>query len=284
MVQPQALKKALQVRKDLTRFHKRASQIFSDDKVILHLMAHRKYDTQEMFDTLKEMGMFYIDSLSDITLLMPEFTTEQLRDFGLLTENGSYLLSGRYVLPIKDINGTVISLVGWLPAGGPRKYVTAPTFGFSRDTSFFNADCYRYSLEKYNGIIYIVEGIFDSISLKSIGLPVWGNQGLEMSAFKVQMLNRFRKKIPIPDNDNAGRSVNPFLNKASGKDPHFIWHIEGDSVFTILPKGVKDCDDFVKEYDCRDDLLSLQNKKYMYTLHDDEEDTGTSTSSILTLQ
>lgn len=268
MVQQQ-LQRVKKVRTELTTFFNKVSKIYSTDAIILELMTHRKYNSQSMFDTLKTIGIFKVDYLSEITLVVPDVTNEQLKAWGLVSEQGDYILSGRYVVPIRDIAGNVIALVGWHPKGGSRKYVTTPTFGFSRDASFFNLDCYQYAWEKWNGTVYVVEGIFDTISLRSLGFPALGNQGLEMSSIKTQILSRFGKVVAIPDNDRSGKSVNPLTNEFSGKSSKFVWTIENESVFVTLPTGVKDVDDFIKEFDAYDDLLSCQGYKYMKKLKEE---------------
>lgn len=260
-----------EVRKDLTAFFNKAVSVYGGDDLIMELMIARRYKTRLMEPVLKEIGVFKCDSISDISLIFPDLTNERLRQFGLLTEQGDYLLAGRYVLPIKDIQGDIIALVGWHPLGGTRKYVTTPTLGFSRDTSFFNLDhAYQTAMKQFNGVGYLVEGIFDTLALRAIGLPAMGNQGLELSPFKSQILTRFSKIIAIPDNDRSGMGVNPFLNKASGKDEKFIWRIQNDHLFTVLPRGIKDTDDFVNDFDVYDDLVDLQNRKYMVRMKDVE--------------
>lgn len=269
--QQEKVKLVRQVRKEFTAFFTKMVNIYGGDELITELMIERKYKSRVMEQTLKEIGVFKCDSISDITLFCPEVSNERLKQFGLLTEHGDYLLTGRYVVPIKDISGEIVALVGWHPMGGSRKYVTTPTLGFSRDTTFFNFDnAYKIAQEKFNGVVYLVEGIFDTLALRAIGLPAMGNQGLEMSAFKANMLSRFSKVIAIPDGDRSGKGVNPFLNKASGKDTKFIWKIPIDHVFGILPLGVKDTDDFVNDFDCYDDLVALQSKKYIVRLKVEE--------------
>ena len=258
------LNKIKQVRKELTMFYDKVSSLLCNDDTIYELMLHRGYQTQEMYNVLKEIGIFKIDNLSDIHLL--GYTNEQLSSWGLLSEQGDYLLKGRYVMPIRDIGGTVIALVGWSQYGGPRKYVTTPTLGFSRDASFFNLDCYKLSWEKWGGLVFVVEGIFDVISLRALGFPVVGNMGLEMHKIKTQILSRFGKVIAVHDNDKAGRSVNPMLNSISGRATKFIWGIENDHVFVLLPEGIKDIDDFVKDFDCYEDLLDCRNSKFIKKL------------------
>lgn len=259
-----SVKKVKQVRQELTEFFDKVSSVCCTDSIVYELMRHRGYQTQEMFDELKKTGVFKLDYLSELTVL--GYDTSKLAEWGLLSEHGDYLLSGRYVVPIRDIGGNVIALVGWHPKGGPRKYVTTPTLGFSRDASFFNLDCYQMAWEKYNGLVYVVEGIFDTISLRSLGLPALGNMGLEMSTIKTQILSRFGKVIAIHDNDKAGRGVDPMLNAISGKKPSLVWAIENENVFVRLPDEVKDIDDFIKDFDCLEDLLSCQKAKYIKRL------------------
>lgn len=258
-----------QIRRELTEFFDKMCKIYGTDQTILELMQYRNYGSQRMFDTLKEVGVFKVEYLSEITLVAPEVTTQQLQQWGLLTESGDYLLGGRYVVPIRDIAGTVTALVGWHPKGGSRKYVTTPTIGFSRDASFFNLDCYKLSWEKWGGLVYLVEGIFDTIALRSLGLPALGVQGLELSPIKTQILTRFGKVVAIPDNDNSGRSVNALTNAVSGKSSKFIWVIENDHVFVVLPEEVKDIDMFVNEFDAYDDLVACQHSKYLKHLKEE---------------
>lgn len=255
-----------QVRKELTEFFYRVCEVYCTDQLILELMQARGYTDKAMFDTLKELGVFKVDYLSELTFLVSGVTNDQLKAWGLVNKEGTFILGGRYVVPIKDIIGNVVALVGWHPKGGSRKYVTTPTLGFSRDASFFNLDCFRLAWEKWNGTVYLVEGIFDTISLRSLGFAALGMQGLEMSPIKTQILSRFGKVIAIPDNDSSGRSVNPMTNKFSGKSSKFIWHIENEHVFVVLPDGVKDVDDFVKYYEAYDDLLACQNARYLRKL------------------
>ena len=269
MMVQQQVQLVKEVRSGLTKFFDKVVKVYCTDALILELMSHRKYNTQSMFDTLKEMGMFKVDYLSELTLLVPDVTHEELKQWGLVNENGDFILGGRYVVPIRDIAGSVIALVGWHPMGGSRKYVTTPTVGFSRDASFFNLDCYKLAWEKWNGTVFVVEGIFDTISLRSLGLPALGMQGLEMSPIKTQILSRFGKVIAIPDNDKSGRSVNPITSEFSGKGRKFAWSIENEFVFVQLPVGVKDVDDFVKEFDALEDLVACQNYRYMKKLKEE---------------
>lgn len=257
----------IKVRKELTAFYDKISKVYCTDDVILSLMKERGYASQEMYDTLKEVGITYVTYLSDL-LLFADASEQQLEDWGLLDKNGNYLLSSRYVVPIRDIEGYVCALVGWDPMGGSRKYVTTPTVGFNRDTTFFNID--NYADKRYNNddnCVYVVEGIFDTLSLRSLGLRALGNMGLQMSSIKIEILLRWGKVVAIPDNDKAGRSVNPIYN--SDTSTKGMWEIKNDHVFVILPLGVKDVDDFIKEFDCIDDLRGCESAQIIKKITED---------------
>lgn len=281
-----SLDKVIEVRNGLTDLVDKLIKVFSTDEVISEVMSLRKYTTspysEAMEKTLREVGVFKLDYVSDIEIVEPEITMEQLKLYGLVDRNGNYLLQGRYAIPIRDINGLVTAVVGWYP--DVKKYVTTPTYGFSKDGQFFNIECYAKSFDgdypKYKdestgeilesrGLVYLVEGIFDTLSLRSLGFPALGNMGLDMSMAKTEILTRFGKVIAIPDNDNAGRGTNKYLNGFSGKNKNMSWLIKNENVVVQLPKGVKDSDDFIKGYYCLEDLLLCQKAKYKINLNED---------------
>lgn len=252
------------VRNELTQFYNNMSKQVSTETTIFEVMGLRKYVTEEMYETLMEMGIWKVNNTSDIFYYDKKVTEKQLKLWGLLTDNGDFLLKGRYVIPVRNISGQVISLIGWFPDF--KKYITAPTVGFSRDTSFYNLDCYQKSIEEYGGLVFLVEGIFDTIAGKSLGLPFLGNMGLELSPIKTEILTRFNKVVAIPDNDKAGASVIPYKNSFSGKATKFVWNIKNEHIFTILPHGIKDMDDYIRDYDCYDELLSCREARYIKKL------------------
>lgn len=267
MVEVVSSEKVKQVRLGLTDFTDNVARKWSTDEVILECMAMRKYSSKEMFNTLKEIGLFKCDYLTDLTYFSPTTTEEEMRDWGILTQSGDFLLKGRYVVPIRDIAGNVTAWVGWFPDN--RKYITTPTVGFSKDGQFFNIECYKKCIEENKGTVYLVEGIFDTLSLRSLGFSALGCMGLTLSVFKTQMLRRFGKVIAIPDNDKAGKSVNPYTCSLYPGSKNAPWDILNDSVFVQLPNGVKDVDDFVKEFDCVEDLKSCETAKGLKKLSEE---------------
>lgn len=263
MVNRKTTEKIIEVRKKLTQFVSDLYGRSTTPEKIAELMALRGYHTMDMYEQIDELEMTKVSTIADLKIYMPEYTDSDFRDFGILTAKGEYLLADRFVFPIRDIKGQVTALVGWKYMGGAKKYITTPTYGFSRDTTFFMFDKAVDSL-KSNGIIYVVEGIFGAISMNSIGLPTIAVQGIEISKIKSIMLTRFKKVIFIPDNDSSGLATNKYLNEMSGKSIKFIWKTDAPTLYTRL-QGVYgiDIDEYIRDYDCYETLKSLENVKYM---------------------
>lgn len=280
-----SMNRVLEVRRSFTDLVDKLIPVLSTDEVVNEVMTLRKYDTspyaEQIRETLKEIGIFRADYMSELQYIVQELGSEDIKLFGLADRNGDYLLRGRFVIPIRDISGLVTALVGWYP--DVKKYVTTPTYGFSKDGQFFNIECFAKSFDgnypKYvnengevfesKGLVYLVEGIFDTLSLRALGFPALGNMGLDMSLMKTEILTRFNKVVAIPDNDKAGRATNKYLNRISGKSKKVEWLIKNDHVIVQLPDGVKDSDDFIKGYYCFDDLLRCQKANFKIDLSED---------------
>ena len=248
------------LRTEYTRFYEEVAKVYSTDSVVTELMQARQYDSPDMFNILREVGVTKVSYLSELELVhkLSEYKTSQ--KWGLVDRNGNYLLADRYVVPIRDISGEITALVGWFP--DDRKYVTTPTFGFSKDAQFFNIETYKKHLERlnnkeegYRDCVYLVEGIFDALSVRSLGLFALGNMGLGLSPIKREILKRFGHVYAIPDADKAGRGVLPFKSSGSRKNK---WNIDYNATFVeVSIDGVKDTDDLIKNYDCKEDLTNL---------------------------
>ena len=142
-----SMDKVLEIRNGLTDLVDKLTTVFSTDEVIDEVMSRRNYITSPYADqiraTLKEVGIFKLDYVSDIQMVVPDIPAETLKSYGLLDRNGEYLLRGRFTVPIRDIMGRVTALTGWFP--DVKKYVTTPTYGFSKDGQFFNIECFFVS-------------------------------------------------------------------------------------------------------------------------------------------
>lgn len=178
-----------------------------NEKTVNELCKIRGYIAgSEQYNLLNSLGV------AQCTLLEEEMQGYNFsEDLGLLSANGVYILNGRYTLPIRDIESNIVSLVGYFP--DIKKYITLPTPFFSKEIMFFNLDdAWEKSMREYNGVVFLVEGIFDCLSIRSLGLPVLATMGSSVSEYKRELLKLFSKVIYIPDNDIVGRRA---LNRNS---------------------------------------------------------------------
>lgn len=253
-------KQICRVQDVLTKWVADIAPICATEDVVYECMALRGYTSEEMFNHLLSVGLFKFDSLSNLSII----STMSKEDYELcgLTMKGVSLLDGRYCLPIRTVDGKVSAIVGYFP--GDRKYVTTPTFGFSKATSFFGVEHLEYFETPY---VCLCEGIFDTLSLQAYGFPAIGNQGLELSGYKVEMLKRYRRIVAFPDSDAAGKSVNPYFVHTVNRNR--CWRIPIDHVFATLNiRGIKDVDDYLNKTDVNlKDLHSkFEKSKYLLTL------------------
>jgi hypothetical protein len=256
-------KKILEVRENLTKWVDSVSSI-NPTKTVEDLMNLRNYTSEEMYKVLLNEKVFRLDSLTDAELFGITGYETFYKDFGFITEAGDFIESGRYCIPIRDVKGLVTALVGWY--ADQKKYVTTPTFGFVRDAQFFNANSYDdESYRRCGGKTFLVEGIFDTLSVKALGFPCLGNMGLDMSAVKAVSLKRYSAVIPIPDNDKSGDST-----KVGGQR---AWRIENIQCIVELPSQpyyFKDIDDLIKVCEVqsvKEELTNILRKgKFQYKI------------------
>lgn len=246
--------------KELEEKYEYMKSIFSDDYVT-ELAKIRGYVSKEQKDLIKEMKLGYCD-IVDVELL-----GDMRRDLGLVSKKDNFLLSNRFIIPVDDISGNIVALIGYYP--DVKKYITTPSPFFSKSCMFFNfRQAYELSYKEFGGLVFLVEGIFDCLSLRSLGLPCIATMGSSVSQNKCEILKFFKKIIAIPDNDTTGRrALNRYDKKYGWKVPYNTTMIKFDggsiNIGGDLLK-VKDIDNFVSwfdEDDVRDILLSFRDSK-----------------------
>jgi DNA primase len=170
---------------------------------VSEVASQRKYIHSEIVDYLKE---HYLGFASFSTPSVELY--ENLGSVGWL-DKGSFTLAGRVVVPIRNVDGSIATLVGWRK--GFPKYYTIADKDFSKESHWFNLD---RALEKsfkgdkrYRGTVVVVEGIFDALHLDAYGIPAIATMGSDVNAYKGSMLSLFDKIICIPDNDSAGQKA-----------------------------------------------------------------------------
>lgn len=226
-----------------------------DTDYVTELAGLRGYVSSQQKDLIREMQLGCCNILGD-------FLGEMAKEAGLLTKNDDFLLNDRYIIPIEDINGNISAFVGYYP--DYKKYITTPSPFFSKEVQFFNfKQAYELSMKEYDGLVFVVEGIFDTLSMRSIGLPCIGCMGATLSKDKGELLKLFKRVIAIPDDDTTGK-------KSLDRYSKYGWKVPSNTTLVNLHGGtidldggklhVKDMDNFVSWYDMedvREILLSL---------------------------
>lgn len=236
-------------------------QSLFDDNYVDELCTLRGYVGAEQKSLIKELNIGYCD-IED-TELLGNMRTE----LGLVSSKDNFLLSNRFIIPIKDINNNLVALIGYYP--DYKKYITTPSPFFSKNVMFYNyRQAYDLSMKEYNGLVFLVEGIFDCISLRSLGLPCIATMGATVSEIKCELLKFFKKVIAIPDNDTAGRrALNRYDKRYGWKVPYNTTMIKFEGGYLNLGNNclkVKDMDNFVSWFDAddvREILLSYRDSK-----------------------
>lgn len=169
-------------------------------------------------------------------------------------DDNYFILQDRWVVPIRNASGNLISLVGWYP--DLKKYVTIPTRYFKKKLDWFNIDdALELSLEYYDGLVFVVEGIFDALSLRAVGLPVIATMGSTVEAVKGQTLNLFNKVVMFSDSDEAGDRAMKF------------WHLP-DNTLKVRLKGVIDveAEQIVNKREYNSEIDEYEMKKVIETI------------------
>lgn len=240
------------------RIIKNEYNLEQDADEIMKLRGYTDEDYREFFIE-HEIGLC---NLYDSSLLGEDrFYTK------MVSESDYFLLQGRYGIPIRDIESNLLALVGWYP--DEKKYITTPSMFFAKEYLFYNIDeAFRLSWEKFDGKVFLVEGMFDAISLRVLGLPVISTMGITVKQPKSEQLKLFRKVIGIPDGDKAGSRAFD-LN-----DKKHCWEMPYGSTMIKIREGeleteygnlhIKDIDNICSYFEhdtVRDYLLELSESK-----------------------
>lgn len=218
---------------------------YEENSVISNICELRGYSLESNMPTmLSEVGFVYLDPDLFDESKISKF--DKNKDLGLYTEEGKFLLMGRFIFPVKDMLGNVIALIGWYP--DEKKYITTPSKFFSKKCLFFGMEQLKKTGIGKN--YYVVEGIFDCISVRSLGFNCVAIMGISVSNYTKVLYSLFKKVIAIPDNDKEGRKV-----VVEDK-----WHIPSNGKYLRWNGSLKDIDDMIKMYDMSDILRDAWNE------------------------
>jgi DNA primase len=217
-------------------------QSLEDGSTYEELCSLRFYQDSSMVAVLKEVGFI---KLPDEVDLEPLRQLSSYSELGLETKTGRCLLEGRFVFPVKDMLGNILALIGWYP--DEKKYITTPSKYFSRKNLFFGLEQLGSNL--HSEVAFVCEGIFDSLSIRSLGYPAYATMGVELSKSKQLLYPLFgREVVGVSDRDRAGSAVRDRDKWNCTK--YLTWvgefEVEDEEIENIR---IKDVDDLVKLYD-----------------------------------
>ena len=247
--------------KDMNKAYKTIKDYMNDTRAE-EICKLRGYVHQEQYDLMNKLhiGQSFLPDISAIG--------DRAKDLGIYTEDDYYLMDGRYVVPIYDIESNLVAMVGWYP--DYKKYITTSSMFFAKNMLYFNIDhAYRLSWAKFDGVVFLVEGIFDALSLRAIGLPAIATMGANVSSPKSELLKLFNKVIAVPDNDKTGK-------KAFARGTKDSWIVPRNTTFVKISGKcktefgdlkIKDMDNLISYYpieDVRSTLLEIaKSDKYI---------------------
>lgn len=171
-------------------------QHFADLEKLEELATIRHFD----IELLKELGVFYVDEPAE--LLLPDYF-QDLKDFGLLNEGTNKpIYNDRYIIPLYDMQGLVMGLVGY-STNSKVRYMYASTKYFLRNDILYGMENYLECIK--DGYIIVTEGITDAISCRQVGFKhTHSTAGAHKSVYMMQLLDLIPCVIFIPDRDRAG--------------------------------------------------------------------------------
>lgn len=169
------------------------------------LMQERIYVKQEQRDFFTKLGLFYTGTSKKIVKELDNRNLLNIaRTYGLVNKNDYFILANRCIVPVYNINKHLVSLIGWAKEWHDTKYITLPSPYLNKNLDWF---ALPYALEEYTNYIVVVEGIFDALTLNSIGIPTVATMGSDVTYSKTFLLQAFGRVLYLPDNDRVGKTA-----------------------------------------------------------------------------
>lgn len=135
-----------------------------------------------------------------------------LKEHGICNDQGESVFAGRYIVPIRDMAGTIVGFIGRLPdseirEGRPKYLNSCNSALFNKRKVFFNPQGMMTDSDK----VFIVEGVFDALSyiaagIKNVVSPLGSSLSDEhLKILKYRVARRVGKTIVLAfDRDEAG--------------------------------------------------------------------------------
>ena len=222
----------IEYRKEFTEYVKKL-QFNSNKEELDNLATIRKFDR----DLLEKLGIFYIGKEAE--MLIPDengkIDNTKYKKFGIISPtNNRPIYSDRFIIPLYDLNGYIMALVGY-SLNSKQRYIYSNTEYFFRNDILYNLQIYEKCVK--DGYVIVTEGITDCIRLRNMGFTnVMSTAGAHRSLWMMQMLDNIDNVIFIPDRDRAG----------DGTKEYWITH---NYTRLLVPFYCKDLDEFAKRSD-----------------------------------
>lgn len=245
---------------NLNEYHKNLTEYTlalkdrAGDKMLDYFSQLRKLP----MDIIKKSDIFYIGDATE--MLLPSYLSK-VEDFGVISPNNRKpIFHNRFVIPIKDINGHIINLVGYSKEANER-YVYGTAKYYRRRETMYGLENLELAYEL--GYAIVTEGITDAIRIRSLGYPnTFAMCGTHKSDFIMKQLNRCRYGIiKIPDRDYAGQRAAKKWETYRGITLNtFIQYKDIDEMCFDKEENI----DWVKEYIdiCVEWILTAEHRGY----------------------
>lgn len=221
------MEEMLRYRKALTDYVNRLRDNSNKDK-LYNLAEVRQFDVE----LLDRLGIFYIDKEAEMLVPNEEGKIDLgfYKRIGIISPtNNRPIYSDRYIIPIYDLNGYVMALVGY-SLTSKQRYIYSNTRYFFRNDILYNLEVYERCIR--DGYVIVTEGITDCIRLLDMGFTnVMSTAGAHKSLWMMQLLDNIENVIFIPDRDRAG----------DGTKSYWITH---NYTRLLIPFYCKDLDEF----------------------------------------
>lgn len=219
------------------------SKSASCEQVVSNICRLRNYSSEEMYDELLKIGFVFIPDTVGVSVL----NDSRFSDLRLFTEKGNFLLTNRYIFPVRDMLGNILAFIGWYP--DDKRYITTPSKLFRKDCLFFGLE--QLKSTGIGSFYVLVEGIFDSIAVRSLGYNAIAQMGSIASPQKEVLYGMFKRLLAIPDADKTGREVVVTDRwKIPVGSSYLIWYDNREKAIKSDKQGkrIKDIDDLIKCY------------------------------------
>jgi DNA primase len=193
-------------------------------------------------EVIDEQRIFYIEDATE--MLLPAYI-DKIEDFGVISPtNKRPIFHNRFVMPIMDINGNILNLVGYSKEADER-YVYGTAKYYRRRETMYGLENLKLAYEL--GYAIVTEGITDAIRLRSLGYKnTFAMCGTHKSEFIMKQLDRCRYGvIRVPDRDEAGqKAVKKWVCNRHITLNTFVIYKDIDEMCSAREENI----DWVKEY------------------------------------